>query len=66
MSRRTRTKRRRAEETGGWGEGKGGVKNGTGKKRNKAELLFPESVRCVKLMGSILGVCWSLAVQCKP
>ena len=63
MSRRTGTKRRRAEETGGWGEG--GVKNGTGKK-NKAELLFPESVGCVKLIGSLLGVCWSPVVQCKP
>ena len=44
-------------------KGKGGVKNGTGRKRNKAELLFPERVGCVKLISSILGVCWSLVVQ---
>ena len=28
------TRRTTAEETGGWGEGKGGVKNGKGRKRN--------------------------------
>ena len=59
-------KRRRAEETGGWGEGKRWSQKWDRKEKKQDCIAIPESVGCVKLIGSILGVHWSLVVQCKP